>query len=70
MKRNYMSYLLRLWQTSSEPPIWVASLEDPHTHKVIQLPSLEALLPYLKQVIDHQSGDPECSDETKDRPQN
>lgn len=50
MKRNYLSYLLRVWQTgSAESPKWVASLEDPHSHQVTHFSSLDALLQYLNQ---------------------
>jgi hypothetical protein len=52
VRLNYLSYLLRIWQTSGKPPTWVASLEDPHTHEVTQFTSLEALLPFLLQVIE------------------
>ena len=63
MKRNYLSYLLRVWQTSSsEPPAWVASLEDPHTHKVIHLNSVEALLPFLLQMIERKRDGQTASD--------
>lgn len=50
MKRNYLSYLLRVWHTGSEEsPNWVASLEDPHSHQVTHFKSLNALLEYLQQ---------------------
>ncbi|PKO13972.1 MAG: hypothetical protein CVU39_16465 [Chloroflexi bacterium HGW-Chloroflexi-10] len=52
MKRNYLSYLLRIWDIgNTEFPNWVASLEDPHSHKVIYLDSLEALTKFLQQSI-------------------
>lgn len=48
MNRNYLSYLLRIWQTgSSETPTWVASLEDPHTRQVTHFKNLEGLAQYL-----------------------
>jgi hypothetical protein len=50
MKPNYMSYLLRVWQTGrAESPKLVASLEDPHSHQVTHFGSLEALIQYLRQ---------------------
>jgi len=49
VKRNYLSYLLRVWQTgSAESPKWVASLEDPHSHQVTHFSSLDALLAFLQ----------------------
>lgn len=56
MKRNYLSYLLRVWQTgSAESPSWVASLEDPHSHQTTHFNSLNALVQYLLQ-LDHRMG--------------
>ncbi len=68
MKLNYRSYLLRIWQIHSEPPTWVASLEDPHTHKVIQFNSLVALLPFLLQIVDQKNSDPASSEEISEPP--
>lgn len=49
--KNYFSYLLRIWlQIDSETPVWRASLEDPHTRKVIQFPQLAELDAYLNEV--------------------
>jgi hypothetical protein len=50
VKRNYLSYLLRIWQTGGdESRNWVASLEDPHSHQITHFNSLDALAQYLLQ---------------------
>ncbi len=49
MRRNYFSYLLRIWRTdSSGVPTWVATLENPHTHQVFHFGSLKAMWHFLK----------------------
>lgn len=59
VKRNYLSYLLRIWQTgSSESSNWVASLEDPHSHQVIHFKNLEALLLFLQQTTQCEGASP------------
>jgi hypothetical protein len=51
VKRNYLSYLLRVWQTGEpESPAWVASLEKPLSHQIIHFNSLAALFQYLQQT--------------------
>lgn len=50
MKRDYLSFLLRVWKTGgTDSRNWVASLEDPHSRQVTQFRSLEALLEFLLQ---------------------
>lgn len=47
---NYQAYLLRLWRTNvnaSGPPIWRASLEEPHTGERLGFATLEQLFTYL-----------------------
>lgn len=62
VKRHYLSYLLRIWQTSSaESPKWVASLEDPHSHQVTHFGSLDALLQYLLRSTRNHGGNPSLS---------
>ena len=36
MNKSYHSYLLRVWQSDERgQPVWLASLEDPHTRRVL-----------------------------------
>ena len=49
--KKYFSYMLRIWlHIDSETPVWRASLEDPHTRKVIQFPHLAGLEAYLNEL--------------------
>ncbi len=48
--REYFSYLLRLWKVNGTgPPIWRASLEDPHTRVRQGFPDLESLCAFLEE---------------------
>jgi hypothetical protein len=48
MSKNYHAYLLRIWQVDDpQNPAWRASLEDPHTRKVISFGNLERLNEFL-----------------------
>ena len=48
-KQRYLSYLLRLWQTSDgKKQIWHASLQSPNTQERRGFASLEELMDYLK----------------------
>jgi hypothetical protein len=52
---RYYAYLLRLWQTSSDPPsalVWRASLEDPHTGERIGFATLDHLFAYLIEQVE------------------
>lgn len=69
MKRSYLSYLLRIWQTGSpQSPQWVASLEDPHSHQVTHFRSLDALAQFLLQKTSR-VGDRSPQDADEDEPQ-
>jgi hypothetical protein len=49
MNKSYHSYLLRVWQSNERgQPVWLASLEDPHTRRVIHFNKLEELWRFLK----------------------
>ncbi len=57
-QRQYLSYLLRLWQASGgssdplgDPPLWRASLESPQTGARLGFASLEDLLDFLEEEI-------------------
>jgi hypothetical protein len=51
-QRRYAAYLLRLWQVNdAEPPIWHASLEDPHTGERIGFANLMSLCAFLERQI-------------------
>lgn len=57
---RYLSYLLRLWQTSDGTNrVWRASLESPGSHKRYSFADLRQLLAFLEQ----ETGDT-LSDET------
>jgi len=46
---DYMSYLLRLWRTSTDGQgVWRASLTDPLTAERIGFADLEALFEFLR----------------------
>jgi len=51
-KREYRSYLLRLWRVDTVDPCWQASLEDPHTGKRIGFASLEHLFAFLMEQVE------------------
>jgi hypothetical protein len=53
-QRQYLSYLLRLWQASAgdpprDPPLWRASLESPQTGSRLGFASLGDLLAFLEE---------------------
>jgi hypothetical protein len=49
-ERRYISYLLRLWQTTSgDETAWRASLEDSETGERKGFADLDALLAFLRQ---------------------
>ena len=51
--RRYLSYMLRLWQTSSDgEQIWRASLESPGTGERQGFAGLKDLFDYLEAQID------------------
>jgi len=57
MNKTYHSYLLRVWQSDERgQPVWLASLEDPHTRRVLHFNSLEELWRFLKD----QAADPDA----------
>jgi hypothetical protein len=48
-KRDYLSYLLRLWRESGEGrPVWRASLKSTRTGEKVGFGSLEELFEFLK----------------------
>ena len=48
--REYLAYMLRLWKVSGVgPPVWRASLEDPHTRARKGFPDLESLFAFLEE---------------------
>jgi len=51
-KREYRSYLLRLWCAETLDSCWQASLEDPHTGKRIGFASLEQLFAFLMEQVE------------------
>jgi hypothetical protein len=57
-KQRYLSYLLRLWQTSDgKKHIWRASLQSPNTQERRGFASLEELMDYLETQTGHEGSD-------------
>ncbi len=52
-RRDYFSYLLRLWRVGTEKAVWRASLESPLTGERIGFASLDALFAFLLQQTNH-----------------
>ncbi|MBN2146625.1 MAG: hypothetical protein JW726_04515 [Anaerolineales bacterium] len=62
MMKHYFAFLLRIWLgNDSEIPVWHASLEDPHTRKVIQFPHLTELEAYLNDLTESEIPHPHSS---------
>ena len=60
VEQRYLSYLLRLWQTTDGgEPVWRASLESPGTGERRGFASLKELCDFLHTQISHadQEGD-------------
>jgi hypothetical protein len=48
MSKNYYSFLLRIFKVGCSPgEPWLATLQEPHSHKEIHFPNLERLHVYL-----------------------
>jgi hypothetical protein len=59
-QRRYMSYLLRLWQTSSgDELVWQASLESSQTGERQGFTSLDALFDFLRGQTDTETASSE-----------
>jgi len=54
-RRNYLSFLLRLWRVGKEEAVWRASLESPHTGEHIGFASLDALFAFLREQTDDEA---------------
>ena len=52
-RREYLSYLLRLWRVGTEMAVWRASLESPHGGGRIGFASLDELFAFLQQQTNH-----------------
>ncbi|MBM4464520.1 MAG: hypothetical protein FJ014_02945 [Chloroflexi bacterium] len=50
-RRDYLSYLLRLWRVGKEEAVWRASIESPHTGQRIGFASLEDLFTFLEKKV-------------------
>jgi hypothetical protein len=58
-RRDYLSYLLRVWRTGSdESAVWRASLENPFTGERRGFAGLEDLFAYLQAQIDAEAYQP------------
>jgi hypothetical protein len=63
-RRDYVSYLLRLWRTGSgKKAVWRASLEDPLTGERQGFASLKDLVAFLEAHIGNRESAPDDSDE-------
>ncbi|MBN1977561.1 MAG: hypothetical protein JW918_09185 [Anaerolineae bacterium] len=57
-KRRYLSYLLRLWQTSDgNKQVWRVSLQSPSNQERRGFASLEELIDFLETQMGHSSPD-------------
>jgi hypothetical protein len=54
-RRDYLSYLLRLWRVSKEGAVWRASLESPQTGERIGFASLDELFAFLREQADDEA---------------
>lgn len=62
---RYLSYLLRLWQTSDgTSQVWHASLESPGSHKRYSFADLRQLLAFLE----HQTRETLCDETDNESP--
>jgi hypothetical protein len=62
--RQYLSYLLRLWQESGgDPPLWRASLQNPQSEEVRGFAGLGDLFAFLQHETRSRLPGLECSDE-------
>ena len=50
-RRDYRSYLLRLWRVGPEEAAWRASLESPHTGELTGFANLEDLFAFLEKEV-------------------
>ena len=56
-RREYLSYLLRIWRTGSEEEaVWLASLTNPFTGEQLGFASLKELLAFLESQLDDGEG--------------
>jgi len=52
-RKNYLSYLLRLWRTGSEENgVWLVSLNNPFTGERLGFASLQDLFAFLQSQVD------------------
>ena len=57
-KRQYLAYLLRIWQVKDAGKlVWRASLEDPHTSVRRGFISVEALIDFLLEQVRYNACD-------------
>jgi hypothetical protein len=61
--RQYLSYLLRLWRESGDPPLWRASLQSPQSEEVQGFAGLGDLFAFLENETRSRLPGLECSDE-------
>ncbi len=68
-RRRYLSYMLRLWETSNgERGIWRASLESPGSGQRQGFASLQSLIDFLEMQIEQQRERGDVDDESDQRP--
>ena len=57
-QRRYLSYLLRMWQTSDgEEMVWRASVQSPDSKEQHGFANLEELMRFLQEQADHTNDD-------------
>ncbi len=58
-RRHYVAYLVRLWrEEGSDPTVWRASVEDPHTAERRGFSDLARLFEFLRQQTEVLSNEP------------
>jgi hypothetical protein len=50
-QKQYLAYLLRLWQDSGGSPLWRASLESPQSHELQAFADPEELFAFLREQM-------------------
>ena len=62
---NYISYLLRIWQSNGDRTTWRASLQNPHTDERIGFASIDELCAFLRQQTGAECGSEDSGEPTQ-----
>ncbi len=70
LKRQYLAYLLRLWQINEAGElVWRASLEDTHTSERHGFASVDALIAFLWEQVGKNTEDRSLGGRSGDNPE-